>query len=107
MGASVQDYGPGKPWQTQGGQERPSNLAVKVQKMITEDDPEAYLSSFERTAQAVNWPESQWVAVLIPCLVGPAQQAVHTLPDMKVTDYKRVRVAILLTFSPETYRRQL
>lgn len=48
--------------------------------------------------------------VLIPCLVGPAQQAVSTLPTTTdVADYKQMRDCILhtLNLSPEASRKQL
>lgn len=53
----------------------------------------------------MGWPECQWSAVLIPCLIGLAQQAMDTLPMQDLTDYKKVRVAILqmLKLSSETY----
>lgn len=63
--------------------------------MTKEDDIEAYINAFESTA--AGWAKSQWAAVLIPCLIGPAQQAVDTLPTQDLGDYKYVREAILQT----------
>lgn len=63
---------------------------VKVQKMITADDPKASLNAFVCTVTAAGLPEGQWVAMLIPCLVGPAQQAIDTLPMGDVVDYKEI-----------------
>lgn len=55
------------------------------------------------------WPEAQWVAVLISCLVALAQQAVDTLPMGDMFNYKKVQVAILqtLNLSLEVYCCQL
>lgn len=45
---------------------------VRAQNMTPEDDPEAFINSFERTAVADRWPPAPWSAILIPCLIGPA-----------------------------------
>lgn len=67
------------------------------------------LNMFEHTVEASSWPEAQWAAVLIPCLVGSAQQAVDTLPAAEVSDYKKVQDTILqtLNLSLEVYMRWL
>lgn len=71
-----------------------------VNPVTLDDDPEAYLNALKQTAVVAGWPEAQWAAL-------PAQQAVNTLPAGDLTDYKKVRVAILQTFnfSPEADRR--
>lgn len=46
---------------------------------------------FEHSTREDGWPEKQWAAILFPCLVGPAQQAVETIPLEDVTDYGKVR----------------
>lgn len=72
--------------------------------MTDEDDPEAYLNSFECTASVARWLEIQWVTIIIPCLVGPVQQAMDTL---LMSDYKMARDAILqnLNLIPEAYQQ--
>lgn len=47
--------------------------------MTVQDVVEVYLA-FKQLAKAVEWPEDQWVAILIPCLVQSTQQAVDTIP---------------------------
>lgn len=42
------------------------------------------LGDFEWSAHAVGWPETQWAAVLIPCIGGPALQAMDTLAAEKM-----------------------
>lgn len=37
----------------------------------------AFINAFE-------WPESQWATVLVPCLIGLAQQAMETLPLQEI-----------------------
>lgn len=56
---------------------------------MPKDDPEAYLNAFERTTETDSWLESQWMAVLIPCLAGPTQQATDTISASDVTNYKK------------------
>lgn len=67
------------------------------------DDPKVY--TFEGTVEAAAWPESQWVAILIPGLVGPAKHPVDTLFLMDVTGYAKVHEVILYTLNlnPEAY----
>lgn len=72
-----------------GGPGQPTTPLVKVQKMMPEDDLEAFLNTFESTATAAGWAHHQWAAVLIPCLIGPAQQAMDTLPPANLTEYAR------------------
>lgn len=47
--------------------------------------------------------------VLIPCLIGPAQQAIDTLLTQDLGNYKKVQEAILqtLNLSPKGYRQCL
>lgn len=77
--------------------------------MAPADDPEAYLNAFERMATAVGWDKVSWVSVLIPCLIGPAQQTVDTVPLAELNDYAKVHKAIMQMFNlnPEAYRQRL
>lgn len=77
--------------------------------MTPVDDPEAYLNAFERMATAARWAQTQWAIVLIPCLIGPAQQAVDTLPASDLNDSPKMNATILqmLNLSPKVYRRRL
>lgn len=69
-------------------------LGIRAQKMTPDDDPEAHLNAFERTAVAAGWRAQQWSTILIPCLIGPAQQAVNALPLSDQPEFQ-VRKAIL------------
>lgn len=44
-------------------------------RMTTQDDVEAYLESFERTAAACKWDLSSWVVRIGPLLIDPVQAA--------------------------------
>ncbi len=43
---------------------------MPVQKMGPQDDPEAFLDLFEKTAAACGWPQTDWPVRLIPLLTG-------------------------------------
>lgn len=48
---------------------------IRMNKMGPNDDPEAYLNTFEQVVMAAGWPAAQWAAILMPCLTGLAQEA--------------------------------
>ncbi|XP_044303747.1 zinc finger protein 24-like [Varanus komodoensis] len=56
---------------------------------------EACLATFERMADASQWPREEWVARLVPILSGQAQQAYFSLDPKDKGDYGKVKVAIL------------
>lgn len=77
--------------------------------MTPANDPEAYLNTFERMATAAGWERATWAAVLIPCLISPAQQVMETVALADLNDYDKACAAILNMFnlSPKVYRRRL
>lgn len=82
--------------------------AIHIPKMTTDDDPEAFLNAYEWSVWMAGWAENQWAFILIPCLVGSAQQVIDTMPVENVGNYK-VKEAILqtLNLSLEAYHWQL
>lgn len=56
-----------------GGPGQSTLPLVKVQKLPSENDLEAFPNTFERTTTAAGWAHDQWTVVLISCLIGPAQ----------------------------------
>lgn len=80
-----------------------------VDKMTCGDDPEAYFNAFERMVTTAGLERAMWVAILIPCLIGPAKQAVDSLAIGDITDNDKVKSAILkmLNLIPEAYHRRL
>ena len=67
----------------------------RLTKLGPDDDVEAYLKVFERTAQRESWPEEQWAHIVAPFLTGPAQQASQDLPAENARQYPALKQAIL------------
>uniref|UniRef100_A0A8C5M5B9 Uncharacterized protein n=1 Tax=Leptobrachium leishanense TaxID=445787 RepID=A0A8C5M5B9_9ANUR len=77
-------------------------------KMGPEDDPEAYLTAFERLATLAQWKKGTWVIRLAPFLTGEAQAAYQCLGEAEAGDYDILKSAILnrLGLSDECYRNK-
>nr|XP_028576110.1 zinc finger and SCAN domain-containing protein 31-like [Podarcis muralis] len=59
------------------------------------DDAKGFLASFERVAEACQWPKGEWVARLLPALRGGAERAFGSLEASDREDYGKVKAAIL------------
>ncbi len=81
---------------------------MPVQKMGPQDDPEAFLDLFEKTAVACGWPQTAWPVRLIPLLTGEAQLAAQQLPVQNLLVYDDLKRAILQRVgrSPEQHRQR-
>ncbi len=81
---------------------------MPVQKMGPQDDPEAFLDLFEKTAAACGWPQTDWPVRLIPLLTGEAQLAAQQLPVQNLLVYDDLKWAILQRVgrSPEQHRQR-
>lgn len=73
----------------------PGKPAIRIPKMTAKDDPEVFLKSLECSSWVAGWPEDQWVAILIPCLMGLAQLAVDTVAPEEVMNNSEIQDAIL------------
>ncbi len=81
---------------------------MPVQKMGPQDDPEAFLDLFGKTAAACGWPQPDWPVRLIPLLTGEAQLAAQQLPVQNLLVYDDLKRAILqrVGWSPEQHRQR-
>ncbi len=81
---------------------------MPVQKIGPQDDPEAFLDLFEKTAEAWGWAQTDWPVRLIPLLTGEAQLAAQQLPVQNLLVYDDLKRAILQRVgrSPEQHRQR-
>ncbi len=68
-------------------------------KMGPQDDPEAFIDLFEKTAEACGWPQTNWPVRLIPLLSGEAQMAAQQLPVQNLLVYDNLKRAIHVSTS--------
>lgn len=66
-----------------------------LNKMTAEDDVEAYLLSFERTASREGWPKDKWAGILSTFLTGDAQKAYFDLSPVAAEKYDVLKAEIL------------
>ncbi|XP_061837516.1 uncharacterized protein [Nerophis lumbriciformis] len=69
--------------------------AAVLTKLSGEDDVEAYLELFERTAAREKWPVAEWGSILAPFLTGEAQRVCSDLALADAQDFKKLKKAIL------------
>nr|XP_033790762.1 uncharacterized protein LOC117355817 [Geotrypetes seraphini]XP_033790763.1 uncharacterized protein LOC117355817 [Geotrypetes seraphini] len=81
---------------------------MHLHKITPDDEPDDFLSAFERTANAAGWPQEQWAARLLPCLAGETLAAFQTLNPDLASNYQNVKAHILdyLGYTHEHYRQK-
>lgn len=72
-----------------------TQLAFHLSRLEPDDDMEAYLTTFERTAALAWWPPTQWTYILGLYLFGPAQMVWRTLPAADIASYSKLKEALL------------
>ncbi len=71
---------------------RPCHVGdMPLNKMGPQDDPEAFIDLFEKTAEACGWPQTNWPVRLIPLLSGEAQIAAQQLPVQNLLVYNDLK----------------
>ena len=80
----------------------------KLQRLSESDDIKHFLTTFERLAQAYNWPPDIWVLNLAPLLTGKAQSAYAGMDKERARDYQPGKEAMLKRYdiNEETYRQR-
>ncbi|KAJ8409401.1 hypothetical protein AAFF_G00228020, partial [Aldrovandia affinis] len=78
------------------------------EKMGPDDDSEAFVELFERTATACGWLVAEWALRLLPLLSGESQIAAGSVPAIAVADYPTLRATILerVGLKPEGHRQR-
>ncbi|KAK9962387.1 hypothetical protein ABG768_007757 [Culter alburnus] len=81
---------------------------IPLHKMGPEDDPEAFLDLFERSAEVCGWPKDQWPMRLVPLLSGESQVAAQQLPVQNLLVFEDLKRAIIQRVgrSPEQHRQR-
>lgn len=84
------------------------NSRVKLTKLGTMDDIEAYLTTFERMMVAYEVPKKRWAFMLVPQLMGKAQQAYAAMDMALSADYDEVKAAVIRRYgiNEEAYRQR-
>ncbi|XP_075771825.1 uncharacterized protein LOC142823927 [Pelodiscus sinensis] len=90
------------------GEEIGAQLPIRLTKLGPEDDPEAFLVTFEWVATTAKWPQEHWATLLAPYLSGPAQLAYRGMSTRDALCYYKVKEAVLdqLGVTPETHQRR-
>jgi len=72
---------------------------VSLAKETPSDDIEAYLLTFERTAEREEWPADQWVGLIAPFLSGIAQNTFQDLATDPMITYTALKGEIMKRYS--------
>ena len=73
-----------------------------------EEGVEKYLPHFEKLAQSMGWPRDKWSSLVQSKLVGKARDAYLAMSMGDVSDYDKVKKAVLKSYElvPEAYRQR-
>ena len=81
---------------------------VRMVPRFNEADIDFFFQSFEKTAEALEWPRSHYVILLQTVLKGKAQEIYASMTGDDCQDYESVKEAILKGYElvPEAYRQK-
>ncbi|KAG8538733.1 hypothetical protein GDO81_022156 [Engystomops pustulosus] len=80
-------------------------VRTALRKLTAEDDVEAFLAVFERTAEREGLQHDQWAEVVAPFLTGDALKAYFDLTQEDALDYKKLKGEILARMGVNVYVR--
>ena len=83
----------------------PPSINNLIPRLSREDDIEAYLVAFERTARREGWPGDEWVGLIAPLLTGPAQAAYYDLCEDADLHYPHLKTEILARYNLTPWAR--
>ncbi|XP_061459952.1 zinc finger and SCAN domain-containing protein 31-like [Rhineura floridana] len=97
-----------QPWRAQQAAATPAWDNLHIPQLTQRDDIEAYLATFERVAEACQWPREEWASRLVPALSGKTQEACCSVGVCEGKDYEKLKAAILKSFNitAEAQRRR-
>ena len=79
---------------------------VSLLPKFNEDEIEDFFLTFERQSRQLSWPQDKLTVILQASLSGKSQSIMNHMSDDDVSDYEKVKNAILRAHEkvPETYR---
>jgi hypothetical protein len=92
-----------------GGQKVEMGLeSLKLTKLSSGEDIEAFLTTFERAVEAHNVEREKWAPILATQLTGKGLEAYAAMENVEARDYDRVKQPILQwhIINEETYRQR-
>ena len=94
--------------QRSGPQFRVDAAAKLLPKLVSEQETETFLITFEKIANLNKWPKESWAAVLQTQLKGKGLKVFSELKLEECEDYEILKKAILTAYElcPEVYRRR-
>ncbi|XP_057182791.1 uncharacterized protein LOC130549568 [Triplophysa rosa] len=110
--AQQEDHESFRSWVDQGVRAEASAPAttaafLPLSKMGPEEDPEAFLDLFEKTAETSDWPPEDWAWRLLPLLSEEAQLVARPLPVQNLLVFNDLKRAILQRVGRDSCRKWL
>jgi len=96
------------PPQTDHKQFRTETAVKLLPKLVSDQELETYLISFEKIAELNKWPKEHWSAILQTQLKGKALKVFSAMPIGEIKDFDALKKALLAAYelTPEVYRKK-
>jgi hypothetical protein len=87
---------------------RVDSAAKLLPKLVSEQETETFLITFEKIANLNKWPKENWAAVLQTQIKGKGLKVFSELSLEECKDYEKLKKAILTAYElcPEVYRKR-